>query len=115
MPMNVGQKATAAVDKRFDDLRPCMAKASLEKDWRRLVGEAVGRCFDLAGKSQKEVGALVHRDDATISRWVSGEERPQIDAIFSKDELRRWMVVALAELASDCFVTETVIRVRRRV
>jgi hypothetical protein len=92
-----------------------MAKADLKnlEMWRTAMGRSVARCFELAGKTQKEGAALVERDAAQVARWIAGTERPQFDALFAVDELRQPLIVALAELAGAGVELETVIRVRR--
>lgn len=100
---------------RLETVRPRMAKAlnKIETPWRESVGQAIQRCFSLAGLTQKEAAALLERDQAQVARWISGDERPQVDAIFAVEALRGPLVIALAELAG-CVDVETTITVRRR-
>jgi hypothetical protein len=86
---------------------------SVETAWRESVGRAVQRCFSLAGLSNKEAAAALGRDPSQVGKWISGQERPQFDAIFAVEELRGPLVVALSELCSDIDVTTT-ITLRRR-
>lgn len=91
-----------------------MAKAdlkNLDAGWRLLVGKAVQRCFALAGVSQKQGAALVNRDQAQIARWVSGAERPQLDALFACETLRQPLTQALAEMSGA--EVEITVRMRR--
>lgn len=92
-----------------------MAKAlnKNETAWRAQIGQAVQRCFALAGVTQKEAAALLERDAAQIARWISAVERAQIDAIFAVERLRQPLVQAFAELAGDGVEVETTIRIRR--
>jgi hypothetical protein len=104
---------------RLENLPLTQAKADLTKhelgeNAKEMVGKAVGRCFALAGLSQKEAAALVGREAAQISRWISGAERPQLDVLFVHPCLRQPLVQALAELAGDGVDVQTVVTMRRR-
>lgn len=99
------------------DLRPTPAKASLRKPEttgnRQQIGRAVARAMQLSGLSLKEFAAAVQRDERQCSRWLTGDERVQLDTVFAVVSLRQSLVIALAELAADGSVSvETVIRVR---
>lgn len=89
-----------------------MAKANLNLHERVELGQAVQRCFALAGLSQKEAAALVQRDPAQIARWIAGAERAPIEVIFAVAILRRPLVIALAELAGEGVSVVTEIRVK---
>lgn len=93
-----------------------MAKAvlkNLEKPWRQRVGEAIQRCFSLAGVTQKEAAALLDLDPGQVGRWLAGTERPQFDRLFSVPRLQQPLVIAICELVGTAVELETVIRVRR--
>lgn len=98
---------------RFENGPLAMAKADLNnlEVWRASVGKAVERCFALAGVSQKEGSALVGRDQGQVGRWISGAERPQLDAIFAVEKLRQPFAQALAEIAGA--EVEVTVRMRR--
>jgi predicted XRE-type DNA-binding protein len=100
---------------RLDAVHPRMAKAlnKVEMPWRQRIGRAIERCIELAGLSQKEAAALLDRDQAQVARWISADERPQLDVIFSVDQLRRTLVIALAELDGDGVEVQTLITIRR--
>lgn len=85
-------------------------------EWRVLVGAAIVRALALAGLTQKEVAALTDRDHATVSRWLTGAERPQFDVLLAVERLRPSLVQALAELAGTTvgIEIETVVRITRR-
>jgi transcriptional regulator with XRE-family HTH domain len=96
-----------------------MAKADLRKaemvDWRADVGRAIERMRLLCGLSLKELADVVGRDERQIARWITGAERPQLDALFAVETLRQPLVVALAELAqNDGIEIVTEIRLKRR-
>lgn len=99
--------------------RPRMAKADLRKaekgDWRISVGQAIQRAQSLCGWSLKEFADKVGRDQRQIARWITGNERPQFDALMAVEEFRQPLIVALAEMCGAGVEVETVVRVRRRV
>lgn len=98
-----------------------MAKADLETvrkaetvDYRQQIGEAIKRAARLAGDwSLKELSAQLKRDERQVARWLSGQERAQLDVLWEVEALRGPLVIALAELSSQAEVV-TEIRVRRR-
>lgn len=92
-----------------------MAKADLKNlEWREQVGLAIEKALKLAGKTQKEAWVLLgHNDGAQLNRWIKGTERPQFDALFSVEELRQPLVVALAGLAGAGVEIATSITIRR--
>ena len=99
---------------RLETVRPRMAKALNKVEtapMRTLIGQAIARAFALANLSQKEAAALIGRDTAQIARWISGEERAQMDALFAVEALRRPLVVAFAEVAGRGVEVVTEIRV----
>lgn len=100
------------------DVRPRMAKAEIRKadqaeTWRADIGQTVARSMALLGWSLKEFAAAVQRDERTCARWMSGAERPQLDAIFAVPALRQVFVIAISEIAGADVEVETTIRVRR--
>lgn len=114
---SLAPNADARHHNRFEDARPSMAKADLnkgEEPWRESIGRVVARCFELAGVSQKEAADLLGgRDKAQIARWTSGAERPQFDTIFASEKLRLPLVIALAEQAGEGVEVTTQITVKR--
>ncbi len=103
--------------------RPVMAKADLSNrmigsdfsDFRSVVGHAVQRAFSLAGLSIKEAAGQIGREPQQISRWISGAERAQLDAIFAVEQLRLPFIQALAEMAGEAVEVRTEITLKRRV
>ena len=106
---------TEARAERLDRAKPVMAKASLNSAdaWMEQVGAALQRAISLRGWSLKEFSGAVGRDERQCSRWIKGKERAQFDVLFSVEELRQPLVIALAELAGQAVEVETTIRVRR--
>lgn len=93
-----------------------MAKADIKKlekpDFQAEIGRCVARARLLVGWSKKELAAEVSKDEAQISRWESGKERPQFDALWSVVAMRGPLVISLAELSGQIEVN-TVIQIRR--
>ena len=91
------------------DVQPTMAKADLRK---AEIGHAIERARALSGLSLKEFAARIRRDERQVSRWCSGLERPQLDAVLDDPDLWRCTVQALAEL-SQAISVEIVVRMRK--
>lgn len=89
-------------------LRPAKADLKNLDDWRARIGAAVARAFQFAGLSQKEAAAAVGHDQAQVARWISGAERPQMDALFAVEALRGPLVIAFAGLSEDIEITTTI-------
>jgi hypothetical protein len=94
-----------------------MARAGLtdrENPAARLLGGAIQRALSLLGWTVDRCALECKRDRAQVSRWIAGSERPQFDTLWTVEELRQPLVVALAELA-ECGVRTTIeIQQRRR-
>lgn len=104
----IGHPPHAAHLQTLETVPLIQAKASLKnlEDWRELVGRAIQRCLSLAGITQKEAAALLHRDPAQIQRWIVGSERAQMDTLFSVECLRQPLIQSLSEMAgADVEVT----------
>lgn len=97
----------------LETVRPKQAKAVLKncETWSARIGAAIQRAIALVGWSNKEAAAKVGRDPAQLARWISGTERPQMDALMAVDELRWPLVQCLAAL-DDQNEVETTIRRR---
>lgn len=97
-----------------------MAKATLpalpKRENASFLAE-IGACLDAArrdvGWNLDELAHALGKDSKQVGRWLRGEERTQVDAVFGVAALRQPFVVALARLAG-CGI-ETTIRVRREV
>lgn len=100
------------------EIKPRMAKADLRKAettaWREELGRAIQRAISLCGWTLKECAAQIRRDERQLARWISGDERPQLDTLFAVDAMRQALVIALAELAGAGVEVETTVRVVRR-
>jgi ribosome-binding protein aMBF1 (putative translation factor) len=96
--------------------RPAMLKADLPKREKRDMWAEIGGCLDVArrdlGWTVDQLAGHLERDSKQVGRWLRGEERPQVDAVFNVPMLREPFVIALAKLA-QCAV-ETVVTIRRR-
>jgi ribosome-binding protein aMBF1 (putative translation factor) len=116
MSSSVNQSMGAAHRLLHELPPPPMAKATsrkLNSDFQADIGGCIARARLLVGWSKKELAAAVERDDAQISRWEAGKERPQFDALWSVPAFRAPFVIALAELAKDGIEISTEIRIRR--
>lgn len=115
MQTTLQTSAVPSQRERLENLHPAMAKADLKKvEWREQVGGAIERALSLAGLTQKEGWALLgHNDGAQLNRWIKGTERPQFDVLFSVEQLRQPLVLALCELAGAGVEIETTVRIRR--
>lgn len=102
---------------KLDVLRPSAAKVITNRedhpDYRRKVGTAFALAIAEDGLSIKEAAALLHRDAAQVSRWISGAERVQVDALYPHPRLFAKFVIALASDTDELEVT-TVVRFVRR-
>jgi hypothetical protein len=110
---NVGM-ATLPVNRE----KPRMAKASLlpkgeTAEFRKELRE-IGECLNSArnqlGWTVDQLARELRKDEKQVARWMRGEERTQVDVVFSVPELRQPFVIALARLAA-CQI-EVVIRAR---
>lgn len=94
-----------------------MAKADLRKTevdpWRQHIGRAVERARLLRGWSLKELADAVGRNERQVARWINGQERLQLDALFAPKCFRQSLVVALAEMAGEGIEIATHITVRK--
>ena len=122
--MNVmGRTVTDTTDRAhrlLPETKPRMAKVSparLRKAetecWRERVGQAIERVRSRSGLSLKEFADAVARDERQVARWITGVEHPQLAAIFSAEQLRQPLIIALAELAGDSVEVTTEITIRR--
>lgn len=96
--------------------RAVMAKAHVrmpDVDWLIVIGAAIQEAVKVAGFSNKEAAARAGVDDAEFGKWMNGTRRPQFDRLFAIPELRRPLVIAIAQLAGEGVEVVTEIRVRR--
>lgn len=93
-----------------------MAKATsrkLNSDFQAEIGRSIARARLLVGWSKKELAGAVEKDEAQISRWEAGKERPQFDRLWAVPQLRTALVIALAELANEGIRVRTTIEIER--
>jgi hypothetical protein len=118
MPPIVNRRAASA-ESLLSDIRPGMAKvhssAVRNPDGVPLFAE-LGTCIDeVRCEFRLTLEAFAHelgKDDRQVARWISGEVRPQLEAVFAVERFRAPLVIALAKLAKNIDVTTT-ITVRR--
>ena len=114
MPKSIASD-TAERHRVIGETRPAMLKAALPKRENPNFLAEIGGCLDFARRMQgwtvDQLAAELRRDSKQVARWMRGEERTQVDAVFAVAVLRGPFVIALAKLA-ECDV-ETSIRIRR--
>jgi len=106
-------------DARLPERSEKPAKAGLRNPENpyRVIGEAIAITQKLSRLAPKEFAAKVGRDERQVARWMTAEERPQIETVFAVVEFQLLVVQAFAELAKPArpeaidLVTE--IRIRR--
>lgn len=91
-----------------------MLKVDLPKGENALFLAQIGACLNAARLELEwtvdRLAAELRRDSKQVARWMRGEERCQVDAVFAVPELREPFVIALAKLAG-MQVTTTITRV----
>lgn len=108
----------------MSEIKPEMVKVRLDsataRNVRRDVGKAIERACSLVGWSKKELAGRLAGEDGNIDawvvklhRWMSGEERPHLDALLSVEEFCQPLLLVLTkEFVQGAEVT-TEIRFRR--
>lgn len=95
--------------------RPRMAKAVLPKGENETFLAQIGGCLDYArrdvGWTVDQLAGALSRDSKQVGRWIRGEERTQVDAVFAVESLREPFVIALAKLAK--MPVEEIVTIRR--
>jgi hypothetical protein len=102
--------------KLLDEIRPRMAKADRKPlaDLRPVIGRLVDRALVLADISKQVASAdMGYADQATVSRWCSGVERPAFDKLFTLPGFEVAWVLAIAERNKGQIEATTVITIRR--
>ena len=90
---------------------PEVRKAEMEALWKKWGGciDEVRGVFRL---TLQEFAGELGKDERQVSRWIAGQERPQIEAVLAVQRYEGPMLIALARLANGVQV-DTVIHVRR--
>jgi transcriptional regulator with XRE-family HTH domain len=81
------------------------------------LGSAIERAIELAKMTKQEVAYRMGygSNQASLSRWISGAEMPQLAKLWAIEELQGPLVIALAEAVNDSAVVVTThIEVRQR-
>lgn len=106
MPHSIAQ-SSAARHRVISEIEPRMAKvaaSALPKSENREYLERIGGCLDAArreiGWTVDQLAAELQRDPKQVGRWMRGEERTQVDAVFAVKLLQQPFVIALAKLAA---------------
>lgn len=122
MGRTMPERAISSHRLSLEGVHPQMAKADLKKlepeDLRVALGAAIMRARMRIGWSQGETAGYLakalRRDDfdqAQLSRWEKGTERPQFDALFAIPALRWPLIACIAEIDEGVEVVE---EIRRR-
>lgn len=117
MRQSIAGLAAAAPLKKFETVRPRMAKAlnavedSLTRE-RRRVGAALRRAAAIVGLDDKEVCALLGTpekplDKGQYSRWLSGDENINLARVYGT-KLHGPFALEQARDADGCVVETTV-------
>lgn len=107
------ERSTGRAPQSGDEPRTLSRKAEDDEAWRVAVGQAIDAARQLARLSLKEFAGVIGRNERQVARWISGAERPQFDALFAVEALRKPLVIAFAQLAGQAVEVETVVRVKR--
>ena len=103
---------------KFDDVRPQMAKADLNKVddsvKRARFGRVLRRAVELAGLVEKEAAERMKADRGQFSRWLSGIENAQVWKFHADDLLGPSLLAALAEDTEGASIRQ-VIELHRKV
>lgn len=103
---------------KFDDVPLTMAKASLNKvdesRWRKEFGEILRRSVELAGLIEKEAAEQMGVDRAQFSRWLGGQENPQVWRFQRHPLIGPALIAAQAEVTPGATI-RTVIELERKV
>jgi len=91
------------------------AKATLRKpeNPHEEMGKVVAAVRDLSRLNLDEFAAELKKDPRQVKRWESGDERPQIEAVWVVMRFKPLVVEAMARIANTPIEVETVIRIRR--
>lgn len=111
MPRSVASAASAS-HRVIGEMRPAMAKANLPKgEVEPMTPAEIGGCLDYArrdvGWTVDQLAAELGRDSKQVARWMRGEERTQVDVVFSVPPLRKPFVIALAKLTGEFQIEPT--------
>jgi ribosome-binding protein aMBF1 (putative translation factor) len=97
------------------DVKPVMAKATVRLSEVRNFQAEIGACLNAArnalGWNLDELAHALGKDARQVRRWISGEERTQVDVCFACDAIRAEFGIRLAALSGA--EIETVVRIKR--
>ena len=82
---------------------------------RRAIGRAIERALQIAGMQKGEAAHEMGygTNQAPLSRWIAGEENPQIAKLWSIERFRVAFVLALSEELKGAAEVITTITIRR--
>jgi len=90
---------------------PAIRKTEIERLWVKWGGciDEVRGVFRL---TLQEFAAELGKDERQVARWITGQERPQLEAVLAVDRFQGPLLIALARSAKGVEV-DTVIHIRR--
>lgn len=111
--LNAPRKAVAASLRRSES--DCKRLAAEATEWKEMLGKAVERAIVLAQMTKQEVSyEMGYPDQSAVSRWIAGTEPTQWHKLMAVAKLRRWIPIALAELAKEEVEVNVTVTVRGR-
>lgn len=91
---------------------PEIRKAEIERRWVQW-GECIDEVRGVFRLTLQEFAAALGKDERQVARWVSGQERPQIETVLAVERFHGPMLIALAKLAKDGIRVRTTIEIER--
>lgn len=94
--------------KGIADVKPKMAKVDrkrlaedLSEGFKQRIGKAIERALEIAHMTKQDASDRMGygQNQAPLSNWIAGRERPHLDKLFAIDGLRQPLVLALSEMA----------------
>lgn len=109
-------RAEALAPLLLSETRAKTAKATLHKNETAPFVTQLGGCIEDVRLDAKltldEFAHALKRDPSQVSRWIRGEERPQLETVLAVERFRAPLLIALASLSPD-IVVETTLTYRR--
>lgn len=84
---SVHPKMLAVSDERLQSRSETHPKRLGEQEWRERIGRTIDRALRLAEVTKQEMSHAMGygNDQSSISKWITGKERPQFDKLFGAD------------------------------
>src|SRR3990167_243969 len=102
MPSTVANPA-ARTDLLSSVSRPGLAKVHTASHGNPVMHQEIGACLDevrrVSGLTIDEFAAVLDRDARQVGKWLTGQERPQVETVLAVERFRAPLVIAMARLA----------------